>query len=132
MLEKSARSAKALFEADGEEGYANKVYDIYERPHSTWERALEDLVFAGVLLRHRDYINSKHLGKVVAMNEQDAEAFSQGYGTCCDYLEAHDLSRGRDANPPALDEMLQDINLLKDWVADLKQRQYQQEKKMAS
>lgn len=131
LLEKSARAARALYDADDEEKFANEAFDIYERLRSTWERALEDLVFAGVLLRHRDYINSKHLGKVVALTEPDVEMFTAGYETCCDYIEAHDPSRGRDANPPAPDEILRDIETLKTWYADLKGRQNLHEKQKA-
>ena len=99
------------------------AYQIYDQLRSAWERALEDIVFAGVLLRHRDYIKPTHLKKVTVLDENDVDGFQAGFSKCCDYVDAHDMSRGRDADPPDPDEILGDIEALNQWSQALKTKQ---------
>ena len=122
-LEKAAREAKELFESYEEEAYHSEVVRIYGELRAAWERGLEDVVFAGVLMRHRDYINTKNLKKIIALEESDVEAFSEGFQKCCDLTNAHDPSRGRDGNVPPPDELLADIQALASWERALREKQ---------
>lgn len=119
-LEKSARAAKALFDAHDDEGYRVEATSVYSRLRATWERALEDIVFARVIMRHRDYIDTKDLKRVTALEEADVATFKQAFKKCCDFVDAHDPSRGHDPEPPEPTEMLQDIQTLKDWSEALR------------
>lgn len=119
-LEKSAREAKALFDAQDDEAYRTAAGTLYSNLRATWERALEDIVFANVIVRHRDYINTKRLKQVTALEENDVQIFQTGFQKCCDYVDAHDPSRGRDSTPPEPHEILQDIKALKDWSETLR------------
>lgn len=122
-LEKAARDAKRLFESNEEEPYRQSVLRIYSELRAAWERGLEDTVFAGVLMRHRDYINTKNLKKVLVLEETDIEAFEAGFQKCCDFTEAHDASRARDEEVPAPDEMMADIQALARWERTLRGKQ---------
>lgn len=122
-LEKEARAAKTLFEAQDDASYAEAVAKIYNRLRSTWERALEDVAFCGVVTRHRDYINSKDLMKVTALEGADVKVFQAGYKKCCDQTDAHDPSRGRNAPAPSPDEVLADIGQVRPWVDGIRARQ---------
>lgn len=122
-LEKATRAAKLLYEANDEEGYRNEAVSIYGQLRATWERGLEDIVFAGVLHRHRDYIDTKNLAKVTVLVEGDVTIFSANFKKCSDLIEAHDPSRARDAEVPPPDEILSDIKALSDWAASLRDRQ---------
>jgi len=122
-LEKAARTAKKLHEADDEEAYRHEALNIYDKLRAAWERGVEDVVFAGVILRHRDYIKTTHLKKVVVLEEGDVDAFQAGFEKCCDYIEAHDPSRAHDAEPPEPDELLADIDALKTWAETLHTKQ---------
>ncbi|MEM9668899.1 MAG: AAA family ATPase [Pseudomonadota bacterium] len=119
-LEKDARAAKLLHQAEEEEQYRQSAHVIYDRLRAAWERALEDILFAGVILRHRDYIDPKRLHQLSVLDESDISAFAAGYKKCCDYVESHDPSRGRDAEPPDPDEIMNDISALKNWSSDLR------------
>lgn len=122
-LEKDARAAQALYDDDKEEEYKKEAADIYNRLRASWERALESIAFQGVVQRHRDYINPKHLKKVSVLADTDCSAFQIGYKKCCGVTDAHDPSSGRNANAPLPTDMLKDIQALKDWVASLRDRQ---------
>lgn len=119
-LEKSAREAKLLFDAHDDEGYKLAVTSLYSKLRATWERALEDIVFANVIMRHRDYINTKRLKQVTALEEGDVQIFQTGFQKCCDFVDAHDPSRGHDPEPPEPTEVMADIQTLKDWSEALR------------
>ena len=122
-LEKEQRSAKALYDANDEDAYRAAAIRLYGFLRATWERALEEIVFAGVLIRHRDYIDTKNLKKVSVLVEGDAEVFRAAFKKCSDIIEAHDPSRVRNEEPPAPSEILDDINTLTDWAESLRSRQ---------
>ena len=121
-LEKQAREAEKLYEARADENYRSEAHRVYDRLRAAWERALEEIVFAGVILRHRDYINTKGLGRVTALEQSDVATFTAGFKRCSDYVDAHDASRGRDSDPPDPQELMQDIQNLKIWSTDLRSR----------
>lgn len=122
-LEKEARAAAKLYEAQDDEGYAAAVANFYSRLRSTWERALEDRAFCDVVNRHRDYINARNLAKVTVLNEADTTAWAAGFKTCCDVTDAHDPSRGRNAAPPPPADLLKHVGELKAWDESLRLRQ---------
>lgn len=119
-LEKLARDAKRLFEANDDEGYKLAATSVYSKLRATWERVLEDIVFANVIMRHRDYINIKGLNRVAALEEGDVQTFQRGFKKCCDFVDAHDPSRGHDPEPPEPDDLMNDIQILKDWSEALR------------
>lgn len=122
-LEKEAREARKAYDGNDDDGYSKQVHDIYERLRSTWERAIEQVVFHRVVLRHRDYIDTKHLRKAAVLTDADCDQFAAGYKKCSDQVEAHDPSGARNAAPPAPDEVLTDIQALGTWVKSIRDRQ---------
>lgn len=122
-LEKEARAAKLLYDAHDDAGYELAVAKIYSRLRSTWERGLEDVALCGVVTRHRDYINTKDLAKVTALQQQDVLDFQAAFKKCCDQTDAHDPSRGRNAAPPPPDEVLADIAKVRPWMDAIRERQ---------
>lgn len=103
--------------------YRHEAVTIYGQLRATWERALEDIVFAGVLHRHRDYIDTKHLMKVTVLQETDVSVFRSAFKKCSDLIDAHDPARARDGEVPPPDEILADLKTLNDWAASLRDRQ---------
>jgi len=122
-LEKDARAAKALYDANEQQGYNKAAIDVYTGLRATWERALEDVGFFRVIQRHRDYVDIKHLKKVSALSEQDCDEFQAGYAKCCGIVDAHDPSRGRNSDAPNPTELLKDLEAAKSWVAGLRAKQ---------
>lgn len=122
-LEKDARASRSRFDANDEAAYCDDVFRIYSGLRATWERAIEDVAFNGVLLRHRDYVNTKNLRKTIVLNSADCDAFETGFKRCCDIIDSHDPSRARGNAPPSPDEILTDITALRSWVDDLRKRQ---------
>ena len=122
-LEKDGRSARALYDANDEEAYREAAVGIYSRLRASWERGLEDVVFAGVILRHRDYIDAKNLKKITAVEAIDVDTYRNNFKKCSDLVEAHDPSRGRDGAVPPPDEVMSDIKALTDWASTIRGKQ---------
>ncbi|UIY24832.1 hypothetical protein LZK76_02965 [Rhizobium leguminosarum] len=115
-LEKAAREARKL-------RYRDAAAKIYDRLRATWERGLEDVAFAGVIHRHRDYIDTKNLRRVTVIEDADVETFRKNFKKCRYLVEAHDPSRARDSAVPPPDDILADIKILADWADSLRTRQ---------
>jgi energy-coupling factor transporter ATP-binding protein EcfA2 len=122
-LEKDARAARALYDANDEEAYREAAVRIYSRLRASWERGLEDVVFAGVILRHRDYLDTKNLKKITAVEAADVDVYRNNFKKCSDLVEAHDPSRGRDGAVPPPDEIMADIKALSDWASSIRDKQ---------
>jgi energy-coupling factor transporter ATP-binding protein EcfA2 len=122
-LEKEARLAKLLYESDEQEKYNSEAARIYSNLRASWERGLEDVAFFRVVQRHRDYIETKNLKKASVLTEADCDAFRAGFQKCSDVVDAHDPSSGRNADAPPPDDLMMDIQALKNWVTSLRDRQ---------
>jgi energy-coupling factor transporter ATP-binding protein EcfA2 len=122
-LEKDARAAKKLYDGQQEDEYRRAAAEVYANLRASWERGLEDVALARVVLRHRDYIDTKNLIRVSVLTDADCDAFRAAFNKCSDIVNAHDPSSGRNAEAPPPDELLRDIKALKDWVSSLRDRQ---------
>ena len=122
-LEKAARAAKPLYDNNQEAEYEAAAAHIYDQLRASWERGLEEVAFSHVVMRHRDYINTKDLKKVSVLTDADCNEYAAGFKKCCDVVDAHDPSGGRNAAPPPPADLFQDIQALKDWTASLRDRQ---------
>jgi AAA domain len=122
-MEKETKAAKIIFETNDDDGYRDAVFRIYSALRNTWERAIEDVAFHGVINRHRDYVNTKNLRKVTALSEPDCDTFKMGFDKCCDQTDAHDSSRARNGGPPPPDEVLRDVQAVLTWVSSIRARQ---------
>ncbi|ASF47767.1 AAA family ATPase [Methylovulum psychrotolerans] len=122
-LEKSCREAQLSYVNNQDDKYRQQAANIYNNLRASWERALEDIAFSRVVQRHRDYINTKDLKKVAVLSEEDCNSFHAGFKKCCDIVDAHDPSSARNGEVPTPQEIIQDIQALKDWSISLKDRQ---------
>jgi len=122
-MEKRARAMLLVRTREDEETYKREASYFYDDLRAAWERALEEIAFAHVLMRHRDYINAKELMRVSAVTPEDCRIWSENFGKCCDLIAGHDGSRGRNRAMPEPEELLQDVQALDAWVRDLRDRQ---------
>jgi hypothetical protein len=122
-LEKEGRAAKKVFEAGGDDAYEQKVAKIYSELRATIERAIEERLFRGIVLRFRDYINPSNLHEVAALTSVDCERLQALHKRCCEVTEAHDHATLRSFGVPNPKEIEDDIEHLRDLLEDLRKRQ---------
>ena len=122
-LEKRARASKKKYESGDDEVYGAEARSVYDDLRATWERAIETVAFNRVIVRHRDYVDTKQFNKAIVLNASDSETIRVNHGRCSDVVRGHDPSSGRNAPVPTPSQMLDDIKALRDWVDDLRERQ---------
>ena len=122
-LEKQARALRSVRETADEDSYKHEARHFYDDLRAAWERALEEVAFAHVVMRHRDYIKVQDLARVSALTEQDCQSWADNFGKCCGLMAGHDESRGRNRAMPEPDELLRDVQALDGWVRNLRDRQ---------
>jgi hypothetical protein len=118
-LEKKARAFVQVRAAKDEETYKREAAYFYDDLRAAWERALEEVAFAHIVMRHRDYINSKDLVRVSALTEHDCKLWRDNFAKCSDHIAGQDPSRGRNRAMPEL----KDVQALDAWVRGLRDRQ---------
>jgi hypothetical protein len=123
-LRRKLNTAKTVYNTKKDYEYAESVADLYSRLRATCERAVEDIVFSGTVLRHRDYIPiNQNFKKVLALDAAACDVLINLHNKCSKITEAHDPSRARNAPVPNPDEIAADIRVLEDWVANIRAKQ---------
>jgi hypothetical protein len=112
-----ARAKKADAENDVE-GKAQHSHNFYFRLRPTWERLVEETLFAGVVLRFRQGVETTRLAEVVV----DDEIFKMIHDamTVTSAMAAHDTAMGPNVPYPQPDEMTEHLEALKACVANIK------------
>jgi hypothetical protein len=123
QLEKQARATRPDYDAGNDEQYEVAICRVYDRLRATVERAVEEWVFRGVVVRHRDYINLKDLPLVTVVTKTHCERLQDLFQRCCDITNSHDHSSLRSFEVPRPDEALADIAELRAIVDELKSLQ---------
>ncbi len=120
QLEKDARATQADYDAGNDQKYETAIRGVYDGLRATVERAVEEWVFRTVIVRHRDYINLKHLRLVTAVDVTHCERLQKLFQRCCDITQAHDRSGLRSFSVPRPDDALADIAELGAVVEELR------------
>lgn len=110
---KAQQQQIAKLHKDGEEQeHRKQTMDAYVRLRITWERAVEEVLLRGVVIRFRKGVETQRLAGVVVDDEDYAE-ISGGMSKCSNY--AHDKALEGGIAIPDPDELLADINALENW-----------------
>ena len=76
----------------------------------TWERIVEEVLFADVIGRFRPDVQTRKL-RAACLDERDREAIFNGMSRCSVH-SGHDAPIGTPPDLPRLDEILEDFNAL--------------------
>ena len=87
------------------------------------ERSVEEVLFRGVVIRHRDYVNVSSLKPVVALDLTDCNDLLDLFQKCCDITEAHDRAMLKSFGVPSPADALTDIEELKRVVQAVRDKQ---------
>jgi ABC-type cobalamin/Fe3+-siderophores transport system ATPase subunit len=110
----------AKLHKDGEEQeHRKQTVDAYFRLRMAWERAVEEVLLRGVILRFRKGVETQRLAGVV-VNNGDYDQVNAGMAKCSNY--AHDKALIGGIAVPEPDELLADINALDNWRGSVEER----------
>lgn len=91
------------------------VTDVYSKMRETWEHAIEEILFAGVIGRFRPNVATLKL-RAARVEKADYEALYAGMTRCSKY-SGHDQSAGVPADLPKFTEIKADLDKLSSFVA---------------
>ncbi|MGA0598133.1 AAA family ATPase [Enterovirga sp. CN4-39] len=133
-----AKVSKRLHLIEGELRLLKKDYDHFEercRPavrhiytllRETWERLVEEVLFADVIGRFRPDVATMKL-RAVEVGEDDRKAVYQGMSRCSRY-SGHDQASGASPDLPPIEEIEQDLGFLTDFYQSRDRRRSELEK----
>ena len=110
---------KVIYTAGDELEYRRKTEEVYRQLRISWERAIEEVLLRGMILRFRKGIETQRLAGVV-VDDQDYVTVTQMMSKCSNYTHDQALLGGVEVPDP--DELLNDINALDEWRKKIEKR----------
>lgn len=106
---------------NGDEDVATKLTrEAYSLLRQTWERGVEEVLFAGTVLRFSEGVSTQML-KEVEVQDDDYRAVTAGM-TKCSKFSGHDGAAQANVPTPLPDELLADIDVFDSWRTDVQKR----------
>ncbi|MBU6441032.1 MAG: AAA family ATPase [Betaproteobacteria bacterium] len=99
------------------------IREQYSLLRSTIERVIQDVVLAGVVRRHHDYVKTGDLQKVVGFPASEEQAYARLIKRCHQITEAHDPSSAQHLAPPTAADLGADLAALRSLIKTTKARQ---------
>lgn len=124
-LEKLQKKIEKTWNPNPSEKNTSETAKAYSWLRATIERIVENVVFSGVVLRFKTYINLKNLESVIGFNKNECAELQRLFKKCCDVTDAHDKAQGKQSPVPAPEELLKDINDTKALLVSIRNRKMQ-------
>ena len=96
-----------------------RTRQTYQQLRHAWERAIEEVLLKGVVLRFKPGISTQRL-QGVAVEDSDYAAVENGTGKCSKYV--HDGAAQAQVAVPLPNELLDDIESLDTWRKSVEDR----------
>jgi hypothetical protein len=87
-----------------------------------WERALEEVLLAGVVERFRPGVQTQHIGTIADITPEDCGTLHAAMTKCSKWLPGHDQAPAARAPVPEPGELKADIEALEEWVKGIRAR----------
>jgi len=113
------QTADKTFRGKNQSAYEGLIRDGYERLRESWERAVEEVLFAGVVQRFRQSLESRMLHSV-AVDDQDYKEVFDAMSRCSRFT--HDQAITANSPMPEPKEFLADIDHLERFRARVEER----------
>ncbi len=117
-LRQRLTAARRLLKEGNRREYQSMGEQIYEQLRETWERAVEEILLNGTVLRFGDSVQTSRLAKITDITDGDIETVTREMSRCSDYV--HDEAGVLHTDVPDPDIVEADIKRLDDWVRELR------------
>lgn len=106
---------------DGDENLAAKMTrDVYALLRQTWERGVEEVLFAGTVMRFSEGVSTQML-KEVEVQDDDYRTVTVGMAKCSKF-SGHDGAAQANVPTPLPNELLADIDAFETWRKGVQKR----------
>lgn len=115
---------RALYAAGDPLAYEAAARDWYGLLREAWERAVEDTLFGGALLRYRHDVQTRRLvdKRIWLVERADITELDRGMTKSSAWMRGHDQPQAVNEPMPAPDELDLDHAALEHWVQDINTR----------
>jgi len=121
-LKNRLQALEKLHRDGQQDAYDEQAKALYGRLREAWERALEEVLLNGVILRYRPSIETNRLSKIFDITEADYKAVEAGMTKSSAWLIGHDQAPAARAPVPSPTELKTDIEALEAWVKAIRNR----------
>ena len=122
-LKDKHQRADKVYRNEGENAYTPLGREIYGLLRETWERAVEEVLLCGAVMRFQRAIKTQSLGRFLAtVTPGDYAVIEAGMDKCSRHLAGHDQAPEINEPVPGPDELLNDIEALENWVKEVRKR----------
>lgn len=94
------------------EEYNKRAGILYGLLRESWEAAVEEILLAETVVRHRESVETRRLNSVTVTTEDFVEVHN-GMDKCSRWMLGHDKSRALDEDRPPPKEVVEDIGALR-------------------
>lgn len=96
--------------------------DVYGKLREVIERAVEEVVFCGVLLRYNDYVRVPNINKTVGLTSNECRPIVALYDRVSDVINGHDKAGARGFAPPTAADAAADVATLRQALNAIRDR----------
>jgi hypothetical protein len=121
-LKKEWQAADKLFRNGHQDAYEKEAKVLYGFLREAWERALEEVLLAGIVERFRHGVQTQHIATIADITPEDCRAVEVAMTKCSRWLPGHDQAAAARAAVPEPTELKDDIEALERWIAAIRKR----------
>lgn len=119
-MQEQLQNQRIQYEQGDQQAWYLSVRSLQDQLRTTWDRAVEEAV-SPVIKRLANKVDTKGLAKLTAIELEDCRVMRKAYGRCSELL--HSSSEALNKPLPAPKVIEAEIEALRQWVTDIKQRQ---------
>jgi hypothetical protein len=120
VLRNELQAAAALLRSGDRPTYEQKAEWIYKRLRQSWERAVEEILLNGVVVRFGDGVSTQRLRLLTDITDEDVRSVDTQMTFCSSFV--HDESGAVNSGLPDPPTVESDIKRLEDWVTAIARR----------
>jgi energy-coupling factor transporter ATP-binding protein EcfA2 len=121
-LKNQWQAADKLFREGQHAVYEKEAKYLYGFLREAWERALEEVLLAGIVQRFRPSVQTQHVAIIADITPEDCRTLEAAMTKSSKWLPGHDQAAAARAPIPEPKELKDDIDALENWVAAIRKR----------
>lgn len=121
-LKNEWQAADELFRDGHQARYEKETKYIYGLLREAWERAVEEVLLAGIVERFRAGVQTQHIDSIADITPEDCGTVVAAMTKCSKWLPGHDQAAAAHAPVPEPAELKADIEALENWIGAIRYR----------
>ena len=132
FLKNEWQAADKLFRENRQPAYEKDATHLYGLLREAWERALEEILLAGIVERFRSSVKTQHIDTLADISSDDCSTVDAAMTKCSKWLPGHDQAAAARAPVPEPSVLKADIEALGEWVSRIRRRRCKKGKEVTS